>query len=43
MLDTDNTILQEFSTPSDDPIKTEKLTEEIWHDMCGEESTYEVD
>lgn len=22
--------------------RVEKITEEIWHDMCGEESTYEV-
>lgn len=20
-----------------------KISEEIWHDMCGEESTYEID
>lgn len=23
--------------------RVEKITEEIWHDMCGEDSSYEVE
>ena len=23
--------------------RIEKITEEIWHDLCGEESSYEVE
>ena len=43
MSDSDNIIFEEFTNPSDEPITQIKPTEEIWHDMCGEESSYEVD